>query len=61
MTVYELCYLYIEESEDMEIWDGEKEETVFSGMFREAMDSEFSDEEVSSFGIERGKIVININ
>ncbi len=60
MTLYELCDAYINDSEDMEIWDLEKEETVFSGSFDEAKESDYADCEIGTFGIEQGKIVINI-
>lgn len=60
MTVYELADLYIESMETMQIWSGVKVTTVFEGSFDEAKDNEYSDYEVCSFGIEDGKIVINI-
>lgn len=60
MTVYELADLYIESVEDMEIWNGNVEETVFKGTFDEAKESDYAECEVGSFGIENGIIVINI-
>lgn len=60
MTVYDLADLYINDGEDMEIWNSETDETVFRGTFDEAKDSDFAYCEVSTFGIENGKIVINI-
>lgn len=60
MTVYELADLYIESMEDMEIWDGAAEKTVFEGTFDEAIESDYAECEVGSFGIENGIIVINI-
>ena len=60
MTVYELCDLYIESGETMNIYSCDEEQNVFEGTFREAMYSEYSDKEVSSFGIEAGRICINI-
>ena len=60
MNVYEFCRLYIEGGENMEIWSISKEKTVFKGTFDEAIFSDFSSEEVASFGIENGKICINI-
>lgn len=61
IDLYTLCELYLESSENMEVWDNETEKTVFSGTFHEAQFSEFSDAEVGSFGIENGVIVVNIN
>lgn len=60
MTVYEMCDAYIEGDEQVQIWSNDKESTVFEGTFNEAMDSDFSDEEVMSYGIENGIIVLNI-
>lgn len=60
MTVYDLTDLYIEQSEKMEIWNVETEQTVFTGSFDEAKESDYADCEVGTFGIESGKIVINI-
>ena len=60
MNIYEFCWLYIESSEDMKIWSIEEEKFVFSGTHDEARMSEFASEEVQSFGIEEGIIVINI-
>lgn len=60
MTVYELCELYIESGDEMTIYSMEENENVFRGTFSEAMYSEFSDEEIGSFGIEDGMICINI-
>lgn len=61
MNVYEFCRLYIEGGEEMEIWHLTKQRTVFSGTFDEAMFSNYSNKEVLSFGIENGKICINID
>ena len=60
MTVRELCELYIESEETMTIFSMEEERTVFEGSFNEAMYSDYSEEEVGSFGIEDGMICINI-
>ena len=60
MRIYEFCWLYIESTEDMKIWGIEEEKYVFSGTYDEARISEFVNEEVQSFGIEDGIIVINI-
>lgn len=60
MTVGELAELYIDSSDNMAIWSSESERIVFSGTFDEVMISEYSDEEVGSFGIEGQIIVINI-
>lgn len=60
MTVYELSDLYIESTEEMEIWNGSTEKTVFKGSFDEAKESDYAECEVGSFGIEDGIIVINI-
>lgn len=60
MTVYEFCELYINGSEEMEIWHNEEEKTVFRGTFNGAAYSDFCFEEITSFGIENGIIVVNI-
>lgn len=60
MTVYELADLYLENTEDMQIWNGKTEKTVFEGNFDEAKISDYAECEVGSFGIENGMIVINI-
>lgn len=60
MSVYELCELYIDESEEMTIWSNESEQVVFEGTFKEAATSQYADELIGSFGIEYGKICINI-
>ena len=60
MTVYDMCFLYLEENEEMSIWNLDDGKTVFQGTFGEAMQSEFRCEEVQSFDIEDGKIVLNI-
>lgn len=59
-TVYDLCWLYIEDSEEMTIWDLRTEAEVFRGPFDEAMLSDYSDMIVKSYGIENGIICINI-
>lgn len=61
MTVYDLADLYVESSEEMQIRTVETEQIVFEGSFEEAKDSEYADCEVSSFGIEDGILVINID
>ena len=61
MNVYDFCFLYLEDSEEMEIWSNKKQRTVYSGTFCGAMYSDFSAEEVQSFGIENGKICINVD
>ena len=60
MTVRELAELYIEGSDNMEIWEIEKEQTVFNGTFCEAITCEYAEREVGSFGVEDGIIVMNI-
>ena len=60
MTVYEMCNAYIEGGENMQIWSINKEETVFEGTFNDATYSDYSEEEVQSYGIENGIIVLNI-
>lgn len=60
MTVYELADLYIGSKEDMQIWNGSTEKTVFEGSFDGAKRSNYAEYEVGSFGIENGMIVINI-
>lgn len=60
MSIYELCSLYIESDEECEIYGIDDERTLFEGSFIDAMYSRYDWEEVQSFGIENGKIVINI-
>lgn len=60
MTVRELAELYIKSYENVEIWECASQETVYKGTFNEAEVCEYSDNEVTSFGIEDGIIVINI-
>ena len=60
IDVYDFCFLYIEDAEEVVIWSAEEEKNVFEGTFREAMNSNFAYEEVQSFGIENGIICINI-
>lgn len=59
-SVYDLCWLYIEDTEEMTIWDLATEKEVFKGIFNEAMFSDYSEYIVCSFGIENGIICINI-
>lgn len=59
-TVEDLAELYIEGSEEVRIWDIEKEENVYTGTFNDVVYTDFAEEEVASFGIENGIIVINI-
>ena len=59
-TVEDLAGLYIEGSEKVRIWDIEKEENVYTGTFNDVVYTDFAEEEVASFGIENGIIVINI-
>lgn len=61
MTVYDLADLYIESSENMQIWNLDTESTVFEGSFDEAKESDYADCTVCTFGIENGIIVINID
>ena len=61
IDVYDFCFLYIEDGENVAIWSAEEEKNVFEGTFREAMDSDYAYEEVNSFGIENGIICINID
>lgn len=60
MTVAQFCAFYIEETEQVCIWSAEEEKDVFMGTYREAQQSQYADETVSSFGIEGGIICINI-
>ena len=61
MTVYEICEMYINENERMQIYSLGKEDAVFNGTFREASDSDYAWQEISSFGIENGILVVNID
>ena len=60
ITIDELCSLYLEDSEEMTIYDPTSGKTVFSGTFDEAMFTKYGSKEVCSFGIEDGEICINI-
>ena len=65
ITVYSLCSLYIEGSEEMRIWcafDAEQggDGIVFEGTFSEAACSDWADCEVESFGIENEMLVVNV-
>lgn len=60
MSIYEFCSLCLCEYEEMKIYSVDDETEVFTGTFDEAMYSEFADDEVQSFEIDNGKIVINI-
>ena len=60
MTVYDLCNAYINGGEGVEIWDTDKDSTVFIGTHDEATYSEYANKEVGSYGIENGIIAINI-
>lgn len=60
MTVYELCELYIDNLENMEIWSCDEQSTVFRGTFEEAQYCEYAEEVVQSFEIENGMVIINI-
>lgn len=65
ITVYDLCYLYIESSETMRVWcafDAEEggDGIVFEGTFSEVMRSDWASCEVDSFGIEGGVLVVNV-
>lgn len=60
ITVYDLCTLYIEGMEIMVIYDITSGKNIFEGSFDEAMFTRYGKREVCSFGIEDGKICINI-
>ena len=66
ITVYDLCNLYINDSENVRIWcayDAEMggDGIVFEDTFNEVMfRSDWSDCVVESFGIENGVLVINV-
>ena len=60
ITVKQLCNLYLHGEKTVRIWSCFSYETVFKGSFWEATESEYSDFEVLSFGIENGTICINI-
>lgn len=66
IDVYDLCNLYIEDTEDMKIWSASDAENggdgiIFEGTFFEALFTEWKNCEVASFGIENGVLVINID
>lgn len=60
MTIYDLANYYINPLEEMEIWDIDNEKTLFNGSFVDVKKSKYSDCVIGTFGIENGKIVINI-
>ena len=60
VTVAQFCNLYIDGSEKVRIWRCDEQATVFEGTFSEAMNSDFADYEIVSFGIEYGVICINV-
>lgn len=60
MSVNEFCGLCISEYEKMKIYSVEEKKVVFYGTFDEAMYSRFADDEVFSFEVKNGKIVINV-
>lgn len=60
VKVGQFCGLYIEETDKVQIWSLEKEETLFEGTYRDAINSEYADEVICSFGVENGINCINI-
>lgn len=60
MTVYDLCGLYLEQSENVEIWSTSYGQTLFDGTFEDAADSGFEDCDVMSFHVEDGIVVITV-
>ena len=60
VTVGQFCSLYIEETEKVKIWSLEQEKVLYEGTYRDAMNSEYADEVIESFGIEEGLNCINI-
>ena len=60
MSIYEFCFLAIEECEEVSIWSIEEESEVFRGTYQDARNCIYDCEDVQSFGIENGIICINI-
>lgn len=60
MTVYDLCKLYSEQDENVEIWSTSYGRTLFNGTFEDAADSGFEDCEITSFHVEDGIVVIAV-
>ena len=60
MSVYDLLELYIEENDDMEIYDLSNGKTVFKGTVGDCLYSDFAGCEVCSYGVENGKLVVNV-
>lgn len=60
-TVYYMCLLYMDGTENMRIWDMNTENEVFNGTFDDAMHSGYEDYDVCSYGIEGNHICLNIN
>lgn len=60
MTVYDLCKLYSEQDESVEIWRASYGHTLFSGTFEDAADSGFEDCEIVGFHVEDGIVVIMV-
>lgn len=60
MSVNEFCGLCLNEYEEMKIYSVDEKRVVFSGSYDEAMYSRFADDEVLSFDVKHGKIVISV-
>ena len=60
ITLYDFVNMAIEKYYDCHVWDAEKEEVVYRGSIDE-IPEELLDMPFSSWEIEDGKIVLNIN
>ncbi len=60
VTVGQFCNLSIEGTAKVRIWDCDEQSVVFEGSYREAMNSNYANYFVLSFGIEDGIICLNI-
>jgi hypothetical protein len=60
IDVYSFCVLACEDSIPCAIYDMTTDEEVVNGDFKDCMDSDYSDHEVMSFDVYKGKIILNI-
>ena len=60
MTVYDFCDMCACNMDELDVFSIDGEQTVFSGTYDDAMYSQYADEEVQSFEVDGGKLVLNI-
>jgi len=63
MSVYDFCFLACDDSLECAIYDMNEsvEGEIFRGTYAEAMESQWETEEVESFDVENGVVILNIN